>query len=660
MSPIPLISNIIKKMSLEHAKTRTIGDGASVHRPDTPTATGPEGEADKGYDTLIGQLVSLVEVAGKLLEEKGVQHQIRAVWDGFSNKPLKDHLSPTTPGGARAFGMGDIPTHPGMEKTREIVLTEGLVNIMKRVAAIVDEDDFSDIEEDDHVIWTHHHGRSRYPKEPEEGDSKPPTPTARTPKVDKTAPPPAPAPVPRSQPSQPVKSSKQRLEEAKAVYKAEKARYRAERELKRRDKLTSKGWMLPEPNEIGEDDEDAVPITSAPPGRRTSLMSAPDPNPRVRSRIEPSEKPHRTGSSIKPSAGSTYSPALLPARLSHSAAPGSIIKAPLTASPTRHHAIDEATADAGSEGPGTPKPPPRPARSSTQFDFDAFMEANAWAPKGSPGCGLEQPASPNHGHFPTNARPSITTGAHLSMNPPPRVYMQTSNVMDSPAIFETASIGEQVDNTSIPPTPPPRPRIFSPTHSATPPPTRGASGLEAALTEAFRANPTPRTSLKRNRWGDGMGGRRMDVGSSAPMRNDSMTAVEALAHPPPVYSTDGEGGDDVLETGGPVRPAKGMLPLHEEFKRRCLTILHEVRVHPGVAIFYGADFVQYNATRDRYPNLDYLIGQGIQAVNTSREAARLAAESNPQARETFLSEEVPNVVNRVLATIQRGSTPNYV
>ena len=332
-------------------------------------------------------------------------------------------------------------------------------------------------------------------------------------------------------------------------------------------------------SEIRESDEEPVQVTSAPPGRRTSLMSAPDTKPKTRSRIDPIEKAPRAGSSIKPTAGSSYSPALLPARLSHNPAPSSIIKAPLTASPTRERDLretDDAAADAGSEGPGTPKPPPRPARSSTQFDFDAFMEANAWAPKASPGWLHEQVTGPPHGHFPTSARPSIATGAHLSMNPPPHVYMQTGNVMDSPVIFESASVDHHDGNSSIPPTPPPRPRIFSPTHSATPPPTRGQSGLEATLAEAFRANPAPRVSLKRNRWGDGLGGRRMDVGGAGPMREDSMTAVDALAHPPPVYSTDGEGGDDVLETGGPPRQAKGMLPLNEEFKRRCLTILHEV------------------------------------------------------------------------------------
>lgn len=39
---------------------------------------------------------------------------------------------------------------------------------------------------------------------------------------------------------------------------------------------------------------------------------------------------------------------------------------------------------------------------------------------------------------------------------------------------------------------------------------------------------------------------------------------------------------------------------------------------------------------------------------------RLAAESNRQAREKLLTEEVPNVVSRVLSIIQRGGTPNYV
>jgi hypothetical protein len=69
---------------------------------------------------------------------------------------------------------------------------------------------------------------------------------------------------------------------------------------------------------------------------------------------------------------------------------------------------------------------------------------------------------------------------------------------------------------------------------------------------------------------------------------------------------------------------------------------------------------QYNVTQDQYSNLDALIFQGMQIVGGNRQMVRLAAESNAQAREKFLSEEVPNVVNRVLSTIQRGGTPNYV
>jgi hypothetical protein len=225
MSPIPLISNIVKKMSLENAKARTIGD----HSPTTPTAN------DKGYDTLVNQLVSLVDVVTNLLDDDGVKHQIRGVWDGFSTKPLKDHLSPTTP--ASAGGRGFAESMAG--KTREVALAEGLVNVMKRVAGIVDEDPESDIEEQDgDVIWTHRtrgHADIRLPRvDPE---TKPTTPTAATtPKGKKSQPPPPVA----------TQNTKQRLEEAKAAYKAAKAAYRAEREQKRREKLASKGLMLPE------------------------------------------------------------------------------------------------------------------------------------------------------------------------------------------------------------------------------------------------------------------------------------------------------------------------------------------------------------------------------------------------------------------------------
>jgi hypothetical protein len=342
-------------------------------------------------------------------------------------------------------------------------------------------------------------------------------------------------------------------------------------------------------SEVKESDEEAIEVVAAPPGRRTSLMSVGgEQQSRARSRIEFVERAPRAGSSTKPSAGSTYSPALLPARLSHNPVTSSVSKGPIVASPIAQEEglteAEEAAADAGSEGPGTPKPPPRPARSSMQFDFDAFMEANAWAPKASPGWMHERAGQPSHS--PTSARPSMATQGNLgpgphtsyqSMNPPPGLYMHPGVPIGhgSPQIFESAS---NIDNEqeSIPPTPPPRPHVFSPTHSATPPQSHVQPGMETMLADAFRANPAPRISLKRNRWGDGLGGRRVDVGSSGPTREDSMTGVDPLANPPPVYSTDGEGGDDVLESGGPPRPTKGMLPLNEEFKRRCLTILHEV------------------------------------------------------------------------------------
>jgi hypothetical protein len=70
--------------------------------------------------------------------------------------------------------------------------------------------------------------------------------------------------------------------------------------------------------------------------------------------------------------------------------------------------------------------------------------------------------------------------------------------------------------------------------------------------------------------------------------------------------------------------------------------------------------LQYNVTQSVYPNLDVLIAQGIQFVGGNRKMVRLAAESSGQAREKFLSEEVPNVVHRVVAAVQQGNTPNYV
>jgi hypothetical protein len=136
--------------------------------------------------------------------------------------------------------------------------------------------------------------------------------------------------------------------------------------------------------------------------------------------------------------------------------------------------------------------------------------------------------------------------------------MQTDVVLDNPH----TAVGMDTLSDSTAPTPPPRPRLFSPSQS---PPMHVQNGMETMIADAFRVNPLPRTLSKRNRWGDGVGGRRIDVG-----REDSIEA-----HPPPMYTAMGESGDEMIETGGIVRE-KGILPLNEEFKRRCLAVLHEV------------------------------------------------------------------------------------
>jgi hypothetical protein len=110
--------------------------------------------------------------------------------------------------------------------------------VMRKVATIV-EDDESDVEEREgkHVIWTHKsrgHGLGdiRLPKVPPE-----------TPALERRNE----LPLPTTTTTAPVmRTSKQRLEDAKAAYKAEKTRYRAEREHRRREKLASKGLMFPE------------------------------------------------------------------------------------------------------------------------------------------------------------------------------------------------------------------------------------------------------------------------------------------------------------------------------------------------------------------------------------------------------------------------------
>lgn len=309
---------------------------------------------------------------------------------------------------------------------------------------------------------------------------------------------------------------------------------------------------------------------SAPPGRKASLMSAgaPDQQGRSHSRLVDSfaaamagAVPNKAASSTKPSAGSTYSPALLPVRMPSNNV-GSIAPPNTSRQATLSHTrpLKEETAhdggDEGSDGPGTPKPPPRPSRGSAQFDFDAFMESSAWGPKANANWVGDQ--SP----YPVSARHTMMTQKHGSMLPPPppmRVYMQNEVVLDDPDV-----VGVDVKSDNTAPTPPPRPQRMS---SGPPPPMQVHNGMENVMADAFRTNPLPRTLSKRNRWGDGIGGRRMDVG-----REDSLTFD---AHPPPVYSTDGEGGDELLESGGAPRE-KGTLPLNEEFKRRCLAVLHEV------------------------------------------------------------------------------------
>jgi hypothetical protein len=225
--PIPLISNIVKKMSLEDAKARTIYDGEE-------TPAGPGGRKDAsaaGYNTLVNQLVSLVDVVTHLLEDQGVAEHVRDAWEGFTHQKSAGGMNmPPSPTSTLGFGRRE-------RKSKEFALAEGLVNVMRKVATIV-EDDVSDVEEreGEHVIWTHKsrgHGLGdiRLPKVPPE-----------TPAVERRNQPPLPATA-----TAPVmRTSKQRLEDAKAAYKAEKARYRVEREQRRREKLTSKGLMFPE------------------------------------------------------------------------------------------------------------------------------------------------------------------------------------------------------------------------------------------------------------------------------------------------------------------------------------------------------------------------------------------------------------------------------
>lgn len=299
----------------------------------------------------------------------------------------------------------------------------------------------------------------------------------------------------------------------------------------------------------------------------------------IKSNTQIVPKTSRQASTGKPTAGPSYSPALLPASMSQQP----VIPIPIpkrgSPAPISEHADEEAAAEGGSEGEGqgTPKATPqRPSRSSVEFDFDAFMEANqatTWEPNAVPGWLQDQP------HFPVSARPSIATqgNQHQSLPPAPRVYMQTT-VMDSPS-----PLGDlDFKNPSPPPIPPPRPHTYT---SSQPQSSHAQSHMqgidETTVADVFRSNPVPRVSLKRNRWGDGLGGRRMEI----PMREESI----GEAHPPPVYSTDGD-GDEFLESGGPVRQEKALLPLNEEFKRRCLAVLHEVCFLPHVSYVTDLQF----------------------------------------------------------------------
>ncbi|CAG7855156.1 SubName: Full=Uncharacterized protein {ECO:0000313/EMBL:CCA71326.1} [Serendipita indica DSM 11827] len=445
------------------------------------------------------------------------------------------------------WGRASASWHLGGILKSAITPMSAFPPVMKRVQTIVEEDPPSDIEEQDgDVIWTHR-----------------PTPSLRFQRLLSI--------LKRElryqhqhlcQPLH-LQSRQQRLEEAKALYKAEKARYRAEREQRRRNKLESV-CVSRRGNGVQETDEPPIEVKPAPPGHRASLMSAPDPD-AYRGRASAVPHSAKAASTVKPAAGSTYSPALLPTHLSQAvqASIGKSVKSPSVPSMREADApIDAADSahDGGSEGPGTPKPAPaRPQRASTQFDFDAFMEANAWntAPRAAPGWVHEQAQQqpPQVPPPPAITATSTKRGSHSPVEEALRL-LHLLRRLRGPHPLERPPLDMSAGSENTAPTPPPRPHAFSPSysppdathgyphhrhHESTGSGGAGGAGLEQTSSDAFRANLASRGSVKGARWG---AHRRIDVGG----REDSLP-IEA--HPPPVYSTDGEGGDELIESGGP-------------------------------------------------------------------------------------------------------------
>lgn len=238
LSPIPLISNVVRKMSLENARARTI-DGSVIDGEDDDGNSNIPLTGDQTYDNLVNQLASLVQVVSQILEDDSVARQVRGLWDVYSQKIAKEQQEGPRP--ASAMGGANQGLQP-----KELAIADGIAAMIKRMSNIVVEDIQEDVQEQDgDVIWTRQHRTVPTIRLP-----APETPIVEMAVVEVEKPEPKPfmqvlrIPPPEDSPLSP--DSKRRLEDAKNLYKAEKARYRAEREQKRREKLAAKGFMLPD------------------------------------------------------------------------------------------------------------------------------------------------------------------------------------------------------------------------------------------------------------------------------------------------------------------------------------------------------------------------------------------------------------------------------
>lgn len=262
-------------------------------------------------------------------------------------------------------------------------------------------------------------------------------------------------------------------------------------------------------------------IVPHPPGKRASLASAPDTQNRSRKSGQRNSLPAARG--------------------------GPTILAPTT------RLMDSPEPGELSDGQGTPKAPARPARGSTQFDFnEGTSHSTPWGPSAAPGWIFQQP-----GFTPEDSRPQPV---HRSSNPFGSPRRTSAGLAKAENMFSSMGLQQPVVVEAM----------------------YAQNGVEEALERALRNNPTPKVLTKQNRWGDGMGRYHSHLDLA-----DEGVAGGIEAHPPPVYSTDGDGDGEEEVVAQPTRTLSGvrssssgraekLLSVNEEFKRRVLATLQEV------------------------------------------------------------------------------------